>query len=39
MNGVKTWFQEFDQDAKEKNVQLKTELINNHVPWYFKIVA
>ena len=33
MNDAKTWFQKFDRDAKEKNVQLKTELINKHVPW------
>jgi nucleotide-binding universal stress UspA family protein len=33
MNDTRTWFQKFDQDAKEKNVQLKTELINKHVPW------
>ena len=33
MNDAQIWFQKFDQDAKEKNVQLKTELINKHVPW------
>jgi nucleotide-binding universal stress UspA family protein len=33
MNDANTWFQKFDQDAKEKNVRLKTELINKHVSW------
>jgi nucleotide-binding universal stress UspA family protein len=33
MNEANIWFQKFDQDAKEKNVQLKTELINKLVSW------
>ncbi len=32
MNDAKTWFEKFNQDAKENNIQLKTELINSHRP-------
>ena len=32
MNDAKTWFDKFNQDAKEKNIQLKTELINSQRP-------
>ncbi len=32
MNDVKTWFEKFNQDARQNNIQLKTELINSHRP-------
>lgn len=32
VNDAKTWFKKFNQDAKENNIQLKTELINSHRP-------
>jgi nucleotide-binding universal stress UspA family protein len=32
-NDTKKWFQNLDHNAKEKNIQIKTELINRHVPW------
>lgn len=32
-NDAKTWLEKFNQDAKEKNIQLKTELINGHRSW------
>jgi hypothetical protein len=28
MNDPKKWFQNLDHDAKEENIQMKTELIN-----------
>jgi hypothetical protein len=33
MNDAKKWFQNLDHDVIEKNIQMKTELINRHVPW------
>jgi nucleotide-binding universal stress UspA family protein len=32
MYDAKRWFERFNQNAKESNVQLKTELINSHRP-------
>jgi nucleotide-binding universal stress UspA family protein len=32
MYDAKRWFERFNQNAKENNVQLKTELINSHRP-------
>lgn len=32
VNDAKTLFKKFNQDAKENNIQLKTELINSHRP-------
>ena len=34
MDDAKTWFDKFNQDAKEKNIQLKTELINSQSIMY-----
>ena len=33
MNDAKRWFQDLDHEPKEKNIQLKTKLINRHAPW------
>ncbi len=38
MGGVKTWFDNFDQQAKENNIQLNTELINSHRPTDYVIL-
>jgi hypothetical protein len=32
MEDAKTWLEKFNQESKEDNVQLKTELINSHRP-------
>jgi hypothetical protein len=32
MDNVKSWFERFNENAKENNVQLRTELINTHRP-------
>lgn len=32
MDDAKKWFERFNQNAKENNVQLRTELINSHRP-------
>ena len=32
MDDAKRWFESFNQNAKENNVQLRTELINSHRP-------
>jgi len=32
-DNVKTWFEKLIQDAKEKNIQLKTELIKGYRSW------
>jgi len=32
-NDANKWFQNLDHNAKEKNIEIKTELINRHVPW------
>ena len=30
MEDAKTWLEKFNQESKEDNIQLKTELINSH---------
>jgi nucleotide-binding universal stress UspA family protein len=32
MEDAKTWLEKFNQESKEDNIQLKTELINSHRP-------
>ena len=32
MDDAKRWFESFNENAKESNVQLRTELINSHRP-------
>jgi hypothetical protein len=32
MDNAKNWFERFNENAKENNVQLRTELINSHRP-------
>ena len=32
-NDAKRWFEKFNHDANEKNIQLKTELINGYRSW------
>ena len=33
MEDAKTWLEKFNQESKEDNVQLKTELINGYRSW------